>query len=75
MINLIKLLEQHIGKLHCLKDIALKPIFEKYGYKNIGFTDGRDIYNFIKEASKKGINILINDKQISIHLLSILRHI
>ena len=29
-----------------------KPIFEKYGYKNIEFTDGRDIYNFIKDYSK-----------------------
>jgi hypothetical protein len=29
-----------------------KPIFEKYGYKNIEFSDGRDIYNFVKDYSK-----------------------
>ena len=28
----------------------------------IAYYSGEDIYNFIKEASKKGINILINDK-------------
>ena len=29
-----------------------KPIFEKYGFGNIEFTDGRDVYNFIKDYSK-----------------------
>lgn len=36
---------------------------KKIGLKTfIAYYSGEDIYNFIKEASKKGINILINDK-------------
>lgn len=42
-------------------DLNLKN--KKIGLKTfIAYYSGEDIYNFIKEASKKGINILINDK-------------